>query len=201
MDLFGYVRVSTPRQVKSPGGIDAQKEMIEKWCDLHDHNLVKIYSDPGRSTIGKRPQFEKLVKALEAEDAEGVVVTKLDRFGRSVQDLVFHTTQLESRDQHFISIGDSIDTSTHHGRLHFHIMAAFAEFERENIKERMTMGRKRAEENGVVTHRPKSKLIDPDEIEQLKELHGKRVSISAMARIFEVSRSTMYRRMRELDLI
>ena len=74
MDIFGYVRVSTPRQVKTPGGIDAQKDMIEKWCDLHKHNLLKIYSDPGRSTIGKRPQYEKLIKALENGEANGVVV-------------------------------------------------------------------------------------------------------------------------------
>ena len=50
LSLFGYVRVSTKGQVSAPGGINAQKEDLQKWCELQKHELVKMYSDPGVSS-------------------------------------------------------------------------------------------------------------------------------------------------------
>jgi len=198
--LFGYIRVSTKGQIKAPGGIKSQKEMIEKWAKLHKHDLVKVYSDAGVSAIDRRRAFEKMMAALENKETDGVVVTKLDRFGRSVQDLVSHIMAIQNRGQHFISIGDSIDTSTAGGRLYFHILAAFAEFEREIIRERMAAGRKRAEEKGKITHRPRNKLIDPEQLKKLRELYERKVSISALAKIFKVSRPTVLRRLREMGV-
>ena len=202
LKLFGYVRVSTKGQVKAPGGVKAQEEQIKKWCQLQGHKLLKFHSDPGISSIDKRPGFEKLLSELKAKKADGVVVTKLDRFGRSVQDLVIHINQLESQGQHFVSVGDSIDTSTANGRLMFHILAAFAEFEREVIRERMRAGRARAEKMGKLTHRPRKLLTDPKQLEEMRKLYGeKKVSAAALARIYNVSRPTMYKRLRELGLV
>lgn len=130
-----------------------------------------------------------------------MVVTKLDRFGRSVQDLVVHISKLQDRGQHFISIGDSIDTSTANGRLMFHILAAFAEFEREVIRERMRAGRIRANEMGKVTHRPRTLLTDQVQLEELKTLYGKQVSVASLARIFDVSRPTLYKRLKEMGIL
>jgi len=200
LKLFGYVRVSTKGQVKTPGGIKAQEEQIKKWCEVHGHKLLKIHSDPGISSIDKRPGFEKMMKELEVKKAEGVVVTKLDRFGRSVQDLVLHISQLQSEEQHFISIGDSLDTSTANGRLLFHILAAFAEFERDIIRERMKAGRARAEKMGKLTHRPRKLLTDPKQLEEIRKLHfEKKVSAASLARVYGVSRPTMDKRLKEME--
>ncbi|MBI1741880.1 recombinase family protein [Candidatus Acetothermia bacterium] len=199
LKLFGYIRVSTKGQVKAPGGLRAQEEQIRKWCELQGHKLLKLHSDPGISSIDKRPAFEKMLKELEAKKADGVVVTKLDRFGRSVQDLVLHINQLQDRMQHFISVGDNIDTSTPNGRLLFHILAAFAEFEREIIRERMKAGRARAEKMGKLTHRPRKLLTDPKQLEEIKKLHfEKKVSAASLARVYGVSRPTMNKRLREM---
>jgi len=201
LKLLGYVRVSTKGQVKTPGGIKAQEEQIKKWCEVHSHKLLKIHSDPGISSIDKRPGFEKMMKELEAKKAEGVVVTKLDRFGRSVQDLVLHISKLQSEEQHFISIGDSLDTSTANGRLLFHILAAFAEFERDIIRERMKAGRARAEKLGKLTHRPRKLLTDPKQLDEIKRLHfEKKVSAASLARVYGVSRPTMDKRLKEMEL-
>jgi DNA invertase Pin-like site-specific DNA recombinase len=201
LKLLGYTRVSTKNQVDAPGGLNAQVEKLRKWCKLQGHQLVDIYTDAGVSSIDKRPAFERLMEDLAKGKADGVVVTKLDRFGRSVQDLVLHTGALEDRNQHFISIGDSIDTSTPNGRLLFHVLAAFAEFERETIRERMQAGRKRAEEMGTITHRPRTKLIDENDLKQLQRLYNRGVSIASLARIFEVSRGTIYKRLVEMKEI
>lgn len=202
LKLFGYVRVSTKGQVKAPGGVKAQEEQIRKWCELQGHKLLKIHGDPGISSIDKRPGFERMMRELEEKKAEGVVVTKLDRFGRSVQDLVLHISRLESQGQHFISIGDSIDTSTANGRLMFHILAAFAEFEREIIRERMKAGRVRAEKMGKLTHRPRKLLTDPKQLEEIRKLHfEKKVSAASLARIYGVSRPTMNKRLKELGAV
>jgi len=130
-----------------------------------------------------------------------VVVTKLDRFGRSVQDLVIHINRLESQGQHFVSVGDSIDTSTANGRLMFHILAAFAEFERDIIRERMKAGRARAEKMGKLTHRPRKLLTDPKQLEEIQKLHfEKKVSAASLARVYGVSRPTMDKRLKEMEL-
>jgi DNA invertase Pin-like site-specific DNA recombinase len=202
LKLFGYVRVSTKGQVKAPGGIKAQEEQITKWCELQGHKLLKIHSDPGISSIDKRPGFEKMMKELELKKADGVVVTKLDRFGRSVQDLVLQINNLQAHGQHFVSVGDNIDTSTPNGRLLFHILAAFAEFERDIIGERMKAGRARAEKMGKLTHRPRKLLTDPKQLEEIKKLHfEKKVSAASLARIYGVSRPTMDKRLKEMDAI
>jgi DNA invertase Pin-like site-specific DNA recombinase len=202
LQLFGYVRVSTKGQVRAPGGLQAQEEQIRKWCQVHQHTLVTIHRDPGVSAIDRRPGFERLMKELLAKKADGVVVTKLDRFGRSVQDLVQHIGTLQDRKQHFISISDSLDTSTPNGRLLFHILAAFAQFEREIIAERTRAGRARAKAMGKVIHRPRKLLTDPKQLEELKQLYlKKKVSASALARIFEVSRPTVYKRLKEMGAV
>ena len=104
LKLFGYARVSTKGQVATPGGLKAQEDKLRQWCKLHGHELVQIHRDPGVSSIDHRPGFERLIRELEEQKAQGVVVTKLDRFGRSVQDLVVHISQLQDRGQHLIEI-------------------------------------------------------------------------------------------------
>jgi len=188
-----YARVSTKKQDLKP-----QIEILEKYCKEKNFDY-KIFSDFAKSgaTTFSRPSFKKLMKNLEEFDV--VIVTKLDRFGRSVLDLVNNIKMLEAKGVKFISIGDSIDTSSPQGRLHFHIMCAFAEFERSIINERMREGRKRAEKygskSGKPCHRPKKDLNL--EKEKIKELVEKGVSESFLAKLCGVSRGTMHSRLVE----
>jgi len=148
MQVYGYARVSTEEQVKS-GSLNQQIDKIEDYCKRNDHQLTKLFTDAGVSAIKERPKFEKMMEKINSsgdgnKDVDGIVVTKLDRFGRSVKDLVINMETLQEEDIDFISIGDSLDTSTPNGKLLFHILSAFAEFEREIIRERMQAGRERA---------------------------------------------------------
>ena len=160
MRVFGYARVSTKEQVKS-GSLNQQVEKIKNYCDSQDNELVELFTDAGVSALKERPQFEKMMETIEDgksknKEVDGIVVTKLDRFGRSVKDLVMNMETLQEEEIGFISTGDSLDTSTPNGKLLFHILSAFAEFEREIIRERMQAGRESAKAEGKKLHRPKN---------------------------------------------
>ena len=129
-------------------------------------------------------------------EIEAVVVTKLDRWGRSVKDLVTSIDELKRCGVHFISIKDNLDTSTPNGRLLFHILSAFAEFEWEIIRERMEAGRERARLQGKILHRPQKKL-DEREIKRLYELG---LSARSVGKIMGVSHNTILSRLREMGV-
>ncbi len=84
-----------------------------------------------------------------------IVVDKLDRFGRSLKDLIALMSDLESKDVSFISLKDSIDTTTASGKLIFHIFASLAEFETNLISERTHSGLAAARARGRMGGRPK----------------------------------------------
>jgi len=196
MKAYGYARVSTEQQVKS-GSLNQQKKSIAHYCKARGYELVHLYSDAGVSALSHRPEWTELMQRLEAGGAQAVVVTKLDRWGRSVKDLVMSIDQIHQWKVNFVSIGDSIDTSTPNGRLLFHILSAFAEFDRENIKERLAAGRERARAQGKTLHRPR-KDLNMREIKRLyDEVH---LSASAIGKLMGVSHNTILSRLREMGV-
>jgi DNA invertase Pin-like site-specific DNA recombinase len=196
MKLFGYARVSTDEQVKS-GSLEQQIKRIKKYCKENEHELIHVYADAGVSAVKQRPDMEKLLQKLRSGNGEGVVVTKLDRWGRSVKHLVMSVDELKQLGRHFISIDDNLNTQTTNGRLMFHILSAFAEFEREIIKERMQAGRERALAEGKRLHRPKKEL-DLKEIRRFYVDLG--LSARAIAKVSQVSTSTILSRLREMGV-
>lgn len=201
MKVYGYARVSTEEQVKS-GSLDQQVEKIKSYCNSQDHELVELFTDAGVSALKERPEFEKMMGTIENgraknQEVDGIVVTKLDRFGRSVKDLVMNMETLQEEEIDFISIGDSLDTSTLNGKLLFHILSAFAEFEREIIRERMQAGRERAKAEGKKLHRPKKDLDE----ERIKELYTEKgLSARAIAKLMDVSPPTVLSRLKEMGV-
>ena len=101
---------------------------------------------------------------------------------------------LKHSDLHFVCIGDNIDTSTPNGRLMFHILSAFAEFEQEIIKERMQAGRERAKLEGKILHRPREHL----EIGEIKRIYLQLgLSATAIIKIMGVAPATILSRLGE----
>lgn len=195
LKVFGYARVSTVKQVETPGGIKAQEEKIKKFCQLHNYKLVKLFKEEGVSAIDERPEFEKMMEAVRQGKAEAVIVTRLDRLGRSVLDLVSTVTELQRQGCQFIALDQNINTTTSEGRLLFNILSAFAEFEREIIKERMLAGRMRARAQGVIDHRPRLNIP----LEELKDLYfNRKLSVTACAKYYKCSRETIYQRLKEI---
>jgi DNA invertase Pin-like site-specific DNA recombinase len=107
------------------------------------------------STRRTRPVKQTLLAKLRKNEYESVVVYKLDRWARSSTELILDTKELIDKGIGFISVSDNLDFSTASGKLHFAILSAFAEFERELIRERTIEGLRRAKLQGKQAGRPK----------------------------------------------
>lgn len=138
-----YVRVSTTEQAEHGYSIGEQTERLKSYCKAMGWTVYKVYTDPGYSGASlDRPALQSLIKASERHSFQKVVVYKLDRLSRSQRDTltlleeVFDANQVD-----FVSMNENFDTSTPFGRATIGILAVFAQLEREQIKERMSMGR------------------------------------------------------------
>jgi len=144
-----YIRVSTDKQASEGSSLEVQEEKIRKFCEFQNWQIFQLYADRGIS--GKdteRPQFQALMQDAKQKKFEVVVVTKLDRFGRSLRDLINSIHELNAIGIQFTSVNDNINTTTPNGKLLFHVLGAFAEFEREIIRERMMAGIAKAKQEG-----------------------------------------------------
>ena len=125
--LIGYARVSTIEQ-----NLDLQIDALE------NAGCEKLYEDKISSSKQNRAGLTDALRDLRPGDT--LVVWKLDRLGRSLRDLIELTNDLQSKKIMFRSIQDGIDTSSSIGQFFFHITGAFAELERNLIKERTKAG-------------------------------------------------------------
>jgi DNA invertase Pin-like site-specific DNA recombinase len=107
------------------------------------------------STRKTRPVKQALLARLRRNEYDSVVIYKLDRWARSSHELIMDTSELLKKGVGFISVSDNLDFSTAAGKLHFQILSAFAEFERELIRERTLEGLRRAKLHGKQPGRPK----------------------------------------------
>ena len=128
---------------------------------------------------------------------DAVIVWKLDRLGRSLKDLIETLNILKDRGVDFISLTEKIDTTTPGGKLIFHLMGALAEFERDLIRERTNAGLAAARARGRVGGRPK-KLMTNGKVALTRQLFADpNQSISEICSTLEISRSTLYRYVRD----
>ena len=189
-NVYGYVRVSSRSQ-----NYELQVESIKAFCKVRDFNLVKIFGDRQSGKNMDRVEFQKMVSTLiefkNPQAIEALVVTKLDRVGRSVSDLVGFVKTLGANNIDFVTTLESIDTTNSQGRLLFHIMSALAEYERELINERTVAGLNKYLANGGKMGKPK-KEIDMVEVKRLLDLG---VPKTAIARKLKISMPTLYDRL------
>lgn len=142
--LYGYARVSTKEQDTTLQLDALQRAGVE---------LVNVVQEK-RGGTSQRPQLQVLLSKLERGDV--VVVYKLDRFARSLIDLLGIIARVEAAGATFKSITESIDTSTPAGRMMMQMLGSFAEFERSMIRERSMAGQRAAMERGVHCGRARS---------------------------------------------
>lgn len=145
-----YVRVSTQEQANEGYSIGEQIERLTKYCEAMGWVIIETYIDPGYSGGSTdRPALQKMIKDLEAGDVDKVVVYKLDRLSRSQKDtlLLIEDVFLKNNTD-FVSMNENFDTSTPFGRAMIGILAVFAQLEREQIKERMGMGKEARAKEG-----------------------------------------------------
>lgn len=148
--VFVYVRVSTQEQAKEGYSIDEQIERLKKYCDAHGWTIVKIYTDAGYSGGNMdRPALQDMIQDIQDGKGDSVLVYKLDRLSRSQKDtLELIEDHFLDNNVDFVSMNENFDTSTPFGRAMIGILAVFAQLEREQIKERMSMGREGRAKDG-----------------------------------------------------
>ena len=176
--LIGYARVSMDDQ-----NLDLQEDALAKaGCE-------KIFTDQitGRSVL--RPGLEKMMEILRQGDM--LIVWRLDRLGRSLSHLIELVSQLDEKKVGFVSLTESIDTTTSSGKLIFHIFGALAEFERNLCLERTLAGLEAARARGRLGGRPCA--LNAKQQEVAVQLYRERKhSIKEICRIMGISKPTLY---------
>ncbi|MFD7080308.1 recombinase family protein [Streptomyces sp. NPDC059918] len=185
--LIGYARVSTDEQ-------DTQLQHNA----LTDAGCVRIFTDKTSGKSTNRPELTAALDYLRPGDT--LCVWKLDRFARSLIDLVTLVDSLAARRIGFKVLTGalaSIDPNTPDGRLMLQVVGAMAEFERSLIKERTRAGLDAARAQGRVGGRPA--VMDADKLAAAKARKGKGESVTAIAKALGVSRATLYRALSEAE--
>ena len=138
-----YVRVSTTNQAEEGYSIDEQKDKLTSYCDIKDWNIYEIYTDGGFSGSNtERPALEQLIRDAERKKFDTVLVYKLDRLSRSQKDTLFLIEDVFVKNGiEFLSLQENFDTSTPFGKAMIGLLSVFAQLEREQIKERMQLGK------------------------------------------------------------
>ena len=138
-----YVRVSTTSQVEEGYSIEEQIDKLESYCKIKDWTVYKVYTDGGFSGSNtERPALEKLIKDANKKKFDTVLVYKLDRLSRSQKDTLFLIEDVFIKNGiEFLSLQENFDTSTPFGKAMIGLLSVFAQLEREQIKERMQLGK------------------------------------------------------------
>jgi len=152
-----YVRVSTEDQVRHGISLQAQEQSLINYSNALGYDIYKIYKDEGKSAkdIKHRPEMVQMLNDAEQKRFQTIFIYKLDRFSRSLMDLITTIEKLKQWGIDFVSLQDKIETTSATGKLMFHIVSAFAEFERNVTSERTKFSMSvKAKEGGIVTRAP-----------------------------------------------
>lgn len=151
-----YLRASTVKQTEEGYSLDYQRDILYNYVKAREWEIVGEYEDAGESgrTI-KRPAFNKMMEDAKNHKFETVLVYKLDRFSRSLQDLINVINLLKEQNVYVWSVTQSYDERTPEGRLMRNMLGSFAQFESEMIGVRVKDGMdKRAREGSWNTSPP-----------------------------------------------
>ncbi len=176
---IGYARVSTADQ-----NLELQTDALTKaGCE-------KVFTD---QASGAKDDRRGLLSAIEfCREGDSLCVWKLDRLGRSLKHLIETINYLHERKIGFVSLQESIDTTTPGGKLVFHLFGALAEFERELIRERTNAGLASARARGRLGGRPKA--ISERQLQiartMLKDSH---TTVKEVCDTLQISKTTLYR--------
>ena len=137
MKVIGYIRVSTDEQAQGGVSLEAQRAKLEQYTELYDLHLVDVVVDAGVSAKNlHREGLRSALTALDAGQAAGLLVAKLDRLTRSVRDLSDLLEKYFGTKYALLSVAEKVDTSSAAGRMILNIMATVSQWEREVIGER-----------------------------------------------------------------
>jgi DNA invertase Pin-like site-specific DNA recombinase len=187
-----YARVSTSNQSQDP---TMQTRELREYCDRRAWHVAGEYVDVGVSgSKEKRPELDRLLIDAHRRRFDVILVWKLDRFSRSLRNLVNSLAELDTLGVDFVSLRDNLDFSTPSGRLMFQIIGAMAEFERALIQERVRAGMRNARAKGRRIGRPPQTQLSSElrsDIASAYQIGG--TSLRLLAKNFGTSLATVQR--------
>jgi DNA invertase Pin-like site-specific DNA recombinase len=183
-----YARVSTRDKGQD---LNTQLLPLREYAQRRGFQVVQEYTDHGVSgSKDRRPALDKLMKSAQAREIDAVLVYKLDRFGRSLQHLTAALSEFKALGIEFVSITESIDTSTPAGKALFGMIGVFAEFEHDLISERVRAGMARAKRQGVKFGSRPRLVFDREAVRKAKAAGA---SVRDIAEKFGLSVGTVHR--------
>jgi DNA invertase Pin-like site-specific DNA recombinase len=180
-----YLRVSTRHHGQN---LDTQRLALLEYAKNRGFEIVEEYADHGFSgNKDRRPALDRLMKDARARRFDGILVARFDRFARSTKHLVTALEEFAALGIDFISLSESVDTSTPMGKMIFTVLGAVAELERNLIKERIAMGLDRARKEKKVLGRPR-RIFDRT---KALELQAEGKSLRQIAEVLKVGKDTV----------
>jgi DNA invertase Pin-like site-specific DNA recombinase len=149
---FLYARVSTVDKDQNP---EVQLSELRAYCQRREWVVAGEFVDQMSGSKSQRPQWQEMLRRARRRECDAVVVFRFNRFARSTKDLVNWLEEFAALGVEFVSLHESIDTSTPMGKLIFKITAAIAEFELDMLKENVRAGLQHARSKGKILGRPR----------------------------------------------
>ena len=191
---IAYVRVS--RLVQS---YDSQYQCLKEYCKRNGYDDVEFHQETASGSKQKRPVLDNILKLVRSGSVKRILTYRLDRLGRSLQDLLAHISVFNEYGTDFISVSDGINTSTDSpfGRLQLQLLGVVSEYEKSLIRERCLAGLAAARAKGRVGGRPGLSQETKDRINhKLKEgFHPRTIS-----RELGISPASVYKAKKQLVL-
>lgn len=176
--IIGYARVSTDLQTTA-----LQRDALAR------SGVEQVFEDSASGATRLRPELARALAALQEGDT--LIVWRLDRLGRSLRDLIAITGEIAAKKAHFRSLTEALDTSTAAGRMLFHVLGAFAQFERDLMVERTKAGQAAAKLRGRAPGRRRA--LSPSQVAIARKLAASGEPATEVARALGCSRATIYR--------
>ena len=180
-----YARVSTHDQQTLP----MQNRAMREYAVRRGWTIAMQVKEVG-SGASERQMRAKLIEAARRREVDVVLVWRLDRWGRSVTDLLATLTELEHLGVGFVSLTEALDLTTPSGRAMAAMLAVFAEFEREVLRESVRAGLAHARQNGKAVGRPLTAGLSADKV---RKLYRSGLSKSRIARQLGIGRTSVRR--------
>jgi DNA invertase Pin-like site-specific DNA recombinase len=185
-----YARVST---LDKGQDVELQLSELRTYAAARGWGIFKEYVDIGQSgSKEQRPSFIQLMEDSRRRKIDIILVWRLDRFGRSLKQLVVSLDELKTLGVGFVSLKESLDFTTSTGRLMLHLLGAFAEFEKDLIRERVIAGVAHARSKGKRLGRPNGNV----DLEKLLVLRQRGFSIRKISKEMNMSIGLVHKSLR-----
>jgi DNA invertase Pin-like site-specific DNA recombinase len=188
MKIAIYARVSTMDKGQD---VDLQLSDLRTYAKARGWEIFKEYIDNGESgSKEQRPALNQLMDDARKRKVDTILVWRLDRFGRSLKHLILSLDEFKTLGVGFVSFKESLDFTTAAGRLMCQLLACFAEFERELIRERVVAGIRNAKAKGKHVGRP---ALDKEISRRVTELRNGGMSYGMIGKTLGLSKATVYK--------